>query len=109
MNDFGFSRGNGAVFTGVAAEGDDVVEGDVLEVINVFGLLVGDVDAGLGHDFYGVGVEAVGFDAGGVGLDLAGLEGAGEAFGHLAAAGVAGAEEEDFELGFVGGDWGHIA
>jgi hypothetical protein len=65
----------------------------------VLGALVSDVHAGFGHYFDGAGIEAVGFDAGGVGLDLIGLEVAGPAFGHLASAGIAGAEEEDFEFG----------
>ena len=58
----------------------------------------GDVDAGLGHDLHGAGVEAVGFDAGGEGFDLVAFQGAGPAFGHLAAAGVSGAEEQDFRF-----------
>src|SRR5882672_9413638 len=105
MNDPGFSREYGAIFVGVAADGDDEIERNILEIVDVLGAVLRNIDAGFGHDFDGVGIEAVGFDAGGVGLDLGALEMAGPALGHLAAAGVAGAEEEDFE--FVVGRFGH--
>ena len=98
MNDFGFAREYGAVFVGVATDGDDEIEINVVERVHVLGLVMGDIHAGFGHDFDGVGIEAVGFDSGRPGLELVAFELAGEALGHLAAAGVAGAEEEDFEF-----------
>ena len=100
VDDFGFSGENGAAFIGVGAHGNDVIKGNVSEFIDVLRALARDVDPGFSHDLHGIGVEAVGFDAGGVGLDLIAFERAGEALGHLAAAGVAGAEEEDSELVF---------
>ena len=96
VNDFGLAGKNGTSFVGVSADGDDVVEGDMGEGIDVLGGVLGDVDAGFGHGFGGEGIEDVGFDAGGPGVDDVGLEVAGPAFGHLGAAGVSGAEEEDF-------------
>src|SRR4051812_37936082 len=98
MNGFGFAREYGAVFVGVAADGDDEIEINGVEGVDVLGLMMRDIDAGFGHDFDGAGIEAVGLDAGGVGFDFGGFEMAGPTLGHLAAAGVAGAEEEDFEL-----------
>ena len=70
MNDLRFSREYRAIFIGVAADGDYVIELDVFEIIHMLRLMMGDIHAGFGHDFDGVGIEAVGFDAGRVGLDL---------------------------------------
>jgi hypothetical protein len=83
------------VFVGVAADGDDAVEVEAGEVGDGFGGVAGDIDAGFGHDADGGRIEAVFFNPGRAGFDAAGVERAGEAFGHLAAATVAGAEEED--------------
>ena len=105
MNDPGFSREYRAVFVGVATDGHHVIEINVLEGIDMLGFVLRDIDAGFGHDFDGVGIEAMSFDAGGVRFDLIAFELAGKSLGHLAAAGVAGAEEEDFEFVFRG--WGH--
>src|SRR5207253_4354479 len=98
MNDLGFSRKYRAILAGMIADGHHVIEFNVLEGIDVLRLVIGNIHAGFGHDFDGAWIQAMGFDAGGVGLDLVAFERAGEALGHLAAAGVAGAEEEDSEL-----------
>ena len=60
--------------------------------------MAGDVDARFGHDADRVGIQAVRLDAGGVRLDDVALEMPGPPFGHLAAAGVAGAQEKDVQL-----------
>jgi len=91
MNDAGFSRKYGAILVGVAADSNDEIEIYVLERVDVLGLVLGNIDAGFGHDLDGALIQAVGFDAGGVGFDVIALELAGPSFGHLAAAGVAGA------------------
>jgi len=95
MNDLGVAGKKGAGFVGMAADGDDIVKGNVEEVADVFGVVGGDIHAGFGHDADGAGIEAVGFDAGGIGVNAIGLEMARPAFGHLAAAGVAGAKKQD--------------
>jgi len=100
VNDFCVSGEYRAGFVGVVADGDDVIEGDGGERVDVLGLAAGDIDAGFGHCPHGSGVHAVGIDAGGIRLDHVALEESGPAFGHLAAAGIASAEKEDFE--FVG-------
>jgi hypothetical protein len=84
---------------GVVADGHDEIEILRRQIGDGLGALAGYVHAGLGHDFHGAGVESVGFDAGGEGVDLIAFQRAGTAFGHLAAAGVAGAEEQDAEFG----------
>ena len=84
----------------MVADGDHVVELDVGQLVDVLRALARDVDARLGHDLHGVADSAVGRDAGRVGLDHVALQVPRPAFGHLAAAGVAGAEEQDD--GFVG-------
>lgn len=107
MDDFAVGREPGAGFVGVIADGDDDIEFCVFEFVDVLGFLAGDVDTGFGHDFDGIGVEAVGFDAGAVGGDGVAFEVAGPSFGHLAAAGVSGTEEEQvhrrLERSAVGG------
>jgi len=81
-----------AALGGVIADGDDVVEGNVGQFIDVPGSLAADVHARLGHDPDGEGIQAVGLDAGGMRLDGVAPQLPGEPFRHLAAAGVARAE-----------------
>jgi len=88
----------GAGLAGMVADGDDRIEGDVAQLVKVFRAVAGDIDPGLGHDLDGDWVETMNFDPGGPDFDPVALEGPGPAFGHLAAAGVAGAEKEDFQL-----------
>ena len=45
MNDLRFSRKYGAILIGVAADGHYVIEINVLESVNVLGLVMGDIDA----------------------------------------------------------------
>jgi hypothetical protein len=104
VDDLAAAEEGGASFVGAGADGDDVVEGDGAEIGGVLGAVVADVYAGFFHDFDGEGVEAVGVYAGGPGVEEVGLEVFGPAFGHLASATVAGAEEEDFGFGH-GGSW----
>jgi hypothetical protein len=60
----GLAREQGAVLTGVIAEGDNVVKFDVQQVFDVLCALAGDIDARLGHYLDGVGIEAVSFNSG---------------------------------------------
>lgn len=83
----------GAGLLGVAAEGDDIVKIEVREFLKGFGGLPGDIHSGVGHGADGKGIEAVLDDACALGVDDRGLEVPCKALGHLAAAGVAGAEE----------------
>jgi hypothetical protein len=84
----------------MVADGDDIIEQDVLEIIDMFGAMAGNIHTCLSHDADSIGIKAVGFDPGRVGFDEVGLEGARPAFGHLAAAGIAGAQEQDFQFWF---------
>ena len=61
-----------------------------------FGTVAGNVHARFGHDLHRPRIEPVGFDASGEGLDLVAFQCAHPALGHLAAAGVARAEKQDF-------------
>jgi hypothetical protein len=95
MQDGGFGREDGTAFASVTADGDDEVEVNVAQLTYVFGAMSGDIDADFGHDFDGAGVEAVSLDARRVGSETVAPKGARPALGHLASAGVPGAEEED--------------
>jgi len=56
----------------------------------------GDVEADLGHDFDGEGMDVAGGLGAGAGDGVASAQGVAEdAFGEVGAAGVAGAEDED--------------
>ncbi len=95
VKDLGFAGKEGTAFVSVVADGDDIIEGDMADFVEVFGAVAGDVYAGFGHDPDGHGVETVGFDAGGIGFDAITFEMASPALGHLASAGVSCAQEED--------------
>jgi hypothetical protein len=58
--------------------------------------VLGDIHARFSHDFNGMRVHAVLLEAGGIGFDHIAFQMARPAFRHLAAAGIAGAEEQDF-------------
>jgi hypothetical protein len=64
MDHAGLSGKDRAGFVGVGADGDDVVERDVEEVVDALGALLRDVDTCLGHYGDGVGIETVDFNAG---------------------------------------------
>ena len=81
----------------VVADRDDVVELHVRQLVDMLAALRRDIDAGLGHDGYSVGVHAVRSDAGRVGFDCVRLQVTGPTLGHLAAAGVARGEKEDLQ------------
>ena len=109
MDHAGLSRKERAGFVGVGADGDDVVEGDVEEIIDALGTLLRDIDADLGHHGDGVGVEAVRFNAGGIGVDSVALQGTRPALSHLAATGVSGAKKEELDAVRGGCHAGRIA
>ena len=68
VNDLGFAGEKRTMLVGIAANGHHVIEGDVPKFSDVLGSLAGNIDARLGHDADGVGVQAVRFDAGGIRL-----------------------------------------
>jgi hypothetical protein len=82
----------------MAANSYHVIEGDVPQFGNVFGSLAGNINARLGHDTDRIRVQAMRLDPGRVRLDRVALESPRPAFSHLAAAGIARAEKEDFRL-----------
>ena len=94
MDDLGFAaEPNGTSLVSMTADGDDVIEGDVLDGVGVFRGMARNVDPGFGHDFDGIGIETVRFNAIGIGFDGVAFQCFGPAFSHLASAGVSGAEE----------------
>ena len=52
------------VLIGVAAYSYNQIEVNVSELVNVFTFVIGNVYTSFCHNFYGTGIEAVGFDAG---------------------------------------------
>src|ERR1035438_3241797 len=91
-----FGAGGQIFGYGTATQVDDQVEFRAAQMAETFGKLVAQVDVFFGHGLEGVGGDAYGGGETGTGGDEdIGAIGAGEGFGHLAAAGVADAEEED--------------
>ena len=87
---------HGAGLIGIAADGDDGFNVLIEELIEVLGMMRGDVDADLGHDFDGEGMDVAGGLGAGAGDGVAFTQDVAEdAFGEVGAAGVAGAEDED--------------
>ena len=85
-----------------AAHGDDVVGGLDGGIAKAGGGFAGDIDADLGHDGDGGGVEGCGgFAAGAANAYAPFAEMREQAGGHLRPAGVVNADEEDFGEGFA--------
>jgi len=82
----------------LVAHGHHVVELCAAQVADVLGAVAGDIDARLGHDADRPRVQAARLNAGRAGLDGIPLQMPHPALGHLAPAGVAGAEEEYLQL-----------
>ena len=87
------TRKHGTMLVGIAADSHHVIKRGPLKLANSLRPLIGNIDARLGHDPNGIGVQAVGLNARRVRFDLIGFQVASPAFRHLTAAGVAGAEE----------------
>jgi len=81
------------------ADGDHRVEALALEFGNGFRAMRGDIDTDLAHGFDGKRTDADGGGSGAVDFKRVAAEMPQEAFGHLAAHGIAGAEDEDATLG----------
>jgi hypothetical protein len=64
-------------------------------LINRFRPMSGYVHTGFGHDFDCGRIQTVRFDAGGIDIEPVVPEMTGPALGHLASAGIAGAEKEN--------------
>ena len=86
------------MLVGIAANGHHEIERDVAKFGDVLGSLAGNIHARLGHDADRIGVQAVRFDPSGIRLDGIALEFACPSLGHLAAAGIAGAEKKNLRL-----------
>ena len=97
VHDLRLAGKQGTVLVGVAADGDHVIKLDPAKLVDVLRALLGDVHARLRHHPDRIRIQAVRFNPGGVGLDAAGFQPAGPALGHLAAAGVARAEEQNLD------------
>jgi len=95
MNPPGASAEDRTCFVGVVAYGDHIIKGNIAQLIDVLRSLAADVHSGLGHNPDGRRIHAMRLNTGRIRLDLLAFELPRESFGHLAAAGIAGAEEED--------------
>ena len=82
-----------AAFIGIAAQRDHLFDVIKRDVIKTFGRLSRDVDANLLHDPHGERMDAFRFGAGAENFKSTVGRLPGETFGHLTAAGVAGAEK----------------
>ena len=98
MNDLGLAEENRAVLVSMAANGYDVIEGDVPKLSDVLGSLAGNIDARIGHDTDCIGVQSVRFDPSGIRFDGIALEFMCPSLGHLAAAGISRAEKKNLRL-----------
>lgn len=95
---------DGAGLLGVVADGEDVVEGLVGELVDGFGAVAGKVDAKFGHDADGFRPDEGGSGPGAFDREDVAVVMTEEALGHLAAGGVRGAEDEDALVTHVGGE-----
>ena len=99
MDDGGCRREERATLGGVVAEGDDVIECNFRrQFICGFTAPAGAVETALLHYGDCIRVETVGGDAGGIGFNRIIFQKPGPGFSHLAPAGVAGAQKEDFDF-----------
>ena len=97
VHDFGFPGKDGTLLLGLVADRDHQVEGFPGQVVHRLGSMLADIDAQLRHDLDGPGVDPAGPHPRGPGLNLPGQIVVHQSFGHLAAAGVFGAEKQDFQ------------
>ena len=91
----GVGREPRATFAGIVAHGDHMVEGDIRVFGDVVAGVVRDVDAVLAHHRDGARVNTMCFNARAVHLRLAACEVLQVTVGHLAAAAIAGTENEN--------------
>ena len=85
----------GTGFIGVITDGDHVVEMLTEEFFDVLGSVTGNIDADLLHDFNGNRIDFGWRGAGAFDFELVAAVMAEDPFGHLGAAGVARAENEN--------------
>ncbi len=83
-----------AGFFGVIANGDDIVKMMSVELVKVLGTMIGNIDAQFLHHSDGFGTYDAGFGAGAFDVEIISGVVTEKAFGHLAARGVASAEDE---------------
>lgn len=86
---------DGAGFAGVVADGDDVVEMLAGEFVDRFRAVLRDIDADLAQDFHGKTIQSNRVRAGAKDFEAIPSQVAQDAFCHLAAGGIAGAEDQD--------------
>ena len=87
----------GAGLVGIAADRNDGGDSGIEVLVEVVGGMMGGVDADFGKGFEGEGMNgALGFGAGTEDFKKVAAGGAQNAFRHMAAAGVSGAEDEYF-------------
>ena len=98
MYEFGLRQENRAILVGMSTYRNDQIERYVCERTGELGRLRGDIDARFLHYLHRVGIHSVGFDAGRVRPDRVGVEVSRPTFGHLTAARIAGAKEENVFL-----------
>src|SRR5207245_3942947 len=90
---------DGPMLGGGVADGDHCIEALAREFGNGFRAMRGDIDTDFAHGFDGKRTDADGSGPGAVDFKRVASEMPQEALGHLAAHGIAGAEDEDARLG----------
>jgi hypothetical protein len=81
---------------GMVAKGDDIIELDGGQFLDVFGPLARYIHAHLGHHPNGIRIQSIGSYPSRIGFDLVGFQGFGPSLGHLTATGIACAKKKDF-------------
>jgi hypothetical protein len=98
MDHFFRPRKKGAGFVGVIADGNDGIEDDIPEAIDMFGDVPRDIYSGLGHNLDRRLIEAMGLDTCGICFDRIAFERSCPSFRHLAATGIAGTQKKYLEF-----------
>ena len=99
MDALGSTWKDGTMLGGGVADGDHCIEALALEFGNGFRAMRGDIDPDFAHGFDSKRTDADGSGPGAVDFKRVAAEMPQEALGHLAANGIAGAEDEDATLG----------
>ena len=90
----------GAGMVGIVANRDDSLDAALEKLVHVLGRVCGNIDADVGHGADGEWVNITGgFGAGALDVEHVTRDRAQNALGHVAAAGVACAENKDSRLG----------
>ena len=90
-----FAGKHRAVLRGVVADRDDKIERRAEKLVERFGTMGGYVDADLGHDGYSLWANKTRYGSGAFNFVFIARDVTQDAFGHLAAGRISGAEDQD--------------